>query len=93
MAKSNTNKKNDKPAKKQSNKAVSKKQTGKVVKKRKFGRYFKEVYAELKKVTWPSRKELTNYSVAVIVVLIILAAVIGVIDLGLGKLFNFLVNL
>ena len=27
---------------------------------RRVGRYFREVISELKKVSWPSRKELTN---------------------------------
>jgi len=42
--------------------------------------FFKEVKVEIKKVTWPSRDELTNYTMVVIFVVILISAFIGVID-------------
>lgn len=60
--------------------------TTKPKKERRFHpiRYFKEVIAELKKLTWPTRKELTSHTGAVFAFLIVMAIIIGVLDL----LFN-----
>ncbi len=57
-----------------------------------IGRKFKEMYFELKKVTWPTRKEMVNYSVIVLIFMVIMGVVIGVIDLGAGKLVELLVS-
>jgi len=53
-----------------------------------LGRKIKDVIAELKKVTWPEKKDLIRYSAAVLVVVVIMAAVIGLIDLGFGRLLK-----
>ncbi len=53
-------------------------------------RYFKEVIAELKKLTWPTRKELISYTAAVFAFLIGMAIVIALLDVvflqGVGLL-------
>ena len=41
---------------------------------------FKNMVAELKKVAWPSKKDLINYSALVIGFVVALAIVIGVLD-------------
>ena len=51
------------------------------------------MYHELKKVTWPTKKELLNYSVVVFVFLIVMGVIIGVIDTGAGALVNLIVKL
>lgn len=51
---------------------------------------FREVVSELKKVSWPSAKELTNYTIVVVVLILIFAAVIGIVDFGLGQLFTLI---
>lgn len=51
--------------------------------------YLKGVRSELRKVTWPSRKELINYTIIVIVVTIILAMIIGLFDLFWNQLFYY----
>jgi len=43
-------------------------------------RYFRETYFELKKVSWPSRREAVNLTVIVILVTTFLAIVLGIID-------------
>jgi preprotein translocase subunit SecE len=43
--------------------------------------YFREVYLELRKVSWPTRDELVRMTQVVIVTVIIFAAVIGLADL------------
>jgi len=48
--------------------------------------YIKESIAELKKVTWPTRKQTTNYTLLVIGISLALAIFIGIADyiLSLG---------
>ena len=53
---------------------------------------FKNMVAELKKVSWPSRKELINYSVLVIVFVVAMAILIGLLDLGSSALVQLLVK-
>ena len=49
--------------------------------------YFKDFKAELKKVIWPTPKQLVNNTVAVVVIVIITAAIVFVLDLAFD-LFN-----
>ena len=49
---------------------------------KKIGRFFKDVVVELKKVTWPTRKNLISYTIAVIVFVSIMMAIIYGIDSG-----------
>jgi preprotein translocase subunit SecE len=72
-------------------KDTSKKQVTKD-KKRSGGvkKYFRGVVSELKKVTWPTRKELTTTTMVVLVFILIFSVVVGVIDLGLGKLLELI---
>ena len=58
-----------------------------------IGKSFKNMYHELKKVTWPTKKELINYSIVVFVFMIIMGVIIGVIDFGAGELVNLIVKL
>ena len=54
---------------------------------------FKNMVAELKKVAWPSKKELVNYSVLVIGFVVALAIVIGVLDTASSFLVKQLMTL
>ncbi|MFH2035604.1 MAG: preprotein translocase subunit SecE [Candidatus Zixiibacteriota bacterium] len=45
-----------------------------------FVRFLKEVRAELKKVTWPSRKELIGSTIVTVVVTFIISIFIGIVD-------------
>lgn len=63
----------------------------KPAKPRKKGRviqYFREVVAETKKVTWPTRKELTAYTTAVLVLIAIFTVLVFIVDSGMGKVFQ-----
>ena len=42
--------------------------------------YFRSSYAELKKVSWPSRKDTVRYSTVIIVVCIVVAAFFALLD-------------
>jgi preprotein translocase subunit SecE len=47
--------------------------------------YLQQVYAELRKVIWPNRKQMISYTTVVLVFLAFMVALIGVVDLGLAK--------
>ena len=50
---------------------------------------FKNMVAELKKVTWPSKKKWISSSVMVLVFMLFMGVVIGLLDLGaLGGIFG-----
>jgi preprotein translocase subunit SecE len=48
--------------------------------------FLREVKIELKKVTWPTRKQTTGTTIVVIVFVFVVAAFLGLFDLGLSKL-------
>lgn len=52
-----------------------------------FSRYLKGVRSELKKVIWPTKKELINYSLLVLFMSAISAIVIALFDLIVHQLF------
>ncbi|MBL8031589.1 MAG: preprotein translocase subunit SecE [Candidatus Doudnabacteria bacterium] len=58
---------------------------------KKIVNFFKEVYGELQKVVWPSRKQTIRYTVTVIVFSVIVAIILGAADYGLLKLFEKIV--
>jgi len=49
-------------------------------------------WAELKKVTWPSRKELINSTGIVLAVMVGMAIIIGVLDLGATQLVSLVIR-
>lgn len=50
--------------------------------------FFNDVISELKKVVWPTRKELTNLTTMVIIICVIVGAILGALDFGFFQLFN-----
>lgn len=56
------------------------------------GHFFKNMYFELKKVTWPSKHDMINYCVVVFVFMILMGVVIGLFDLGAGALVDLIVS-
>ena len=54
---------------------------------------FKNMVAELKKVAWPSKKDLINYSIIVIGFVVVLAIVVGVLDTASSFLVKQLIAL
>ncbi len=51
-----------------------------------IARFVRQVGAELKKVVWPTRRDLINYATAVIVFVALVMAFVTVVDLGVGSL-------
>ena len=52
---------------------------------------FKNMYYELKKVTWPSKEKLIAYSVIVLVFMLFMGIVIGLLDMGASALVRMLI--
>jgi preprotein translocase subunit SecE len=50
-----------------------------------IGGFFREVVSELRKVIWPTRKELITYTTIVIGFVTIMTAIVGLLDYGFGK--------
>lgn len=59
---------------------------------KKILKYFKEVKSELQKVTWPKRKEVLKLTLIVILISGIIAAYVGLLDLGFTKLLEILLS-
>jgi preprotein translocase subunit SecE len=53
---------------------------------------FKNMYSEMKKVTWPTRSELINYSLVVLAFIAAMAVIIGIIDTGAAKLSQWIIG-
>ena len=53
---------------------------------RRVQEFVREVLAEFRKVTWPSRQELINSTVVVITVTVVVALFLGGVDIVLAKI-------
>lgn len=56
------------------------------------GKSFREMKGEMKKVVWPTKKQVLNNTSVVLVVVIISSVAISVLDLVLNVLRNFLMG-
>ena len=54
--------------------------------------FVQEVLAEFRKVTWPSRQELVNSTVVVIVVTVVLAFFLGGVDIVLARVVEWVLS-
>lgn len=57
---------------------------------RKIGRFLREVVAELRKVIWPTRKQLVTYTAVVLVFVSIMVAFIAGLDVAFSQGVNWL---
>jgi len=53
--------------------------------------FFADSWAELKKVRWPNRKELTSYSIVVFVTVILVTIYFWLLDIGISSLVELIV--
>ena len=60
---------------------------------KKIGNAFKNMWRELRKVTWPSREKLVNYSTIVVLFIVFMMIVIGLLDTGSSALVNLIMSL
>jgi preprotein translocase subunit SecE len=59
---------------------------------RNFFNYFKESREELAKVVWPTRKHVVNITIAVIVLVVIVGAFLGVYDYIFSKALTYILT-
>jgi preprotein translocase SecE subunit len=45
----------------------------------------RETVAEMRKVLWPSRKEMTTYTIVVVIFVVIMVTLVALLDLGFAK--------
>ena len=57
-----------------------------------FRNYLEESRTELKKVVWPTRKEVRTTCVAVLVLVFIMSLFLGLVDFGLSRLVAFILS-
>jgi len=55
-------------------------------------RYFAETIGELRKVTWPTRKEATNLTIIVLIVMGIMTGLLGFLDWVYSKVFTLILT-
>jgi len=54
--------------------------------------YFRETAGELRKVSWPSRREVTQLTLIVLAVMVAMGAILGVTDGGARELLNLVLG-
>jgi preprotein translocase subunit SecE len=54
--------------------------------------YFRDVYMEGKRITWPSRKDAVKGTYVVLITVVIAAMFLGIVDVGLAKLIQSLLR-
>lgn len=65
---------------------------GKRGKKGPFGRlalFYRQIIAELRKVVWPTRKQLSTYTTVVIVFVVVMIGLVTVIDFGFQRVIKY----
>ena len=55
-------------------------------------KFFRDIFSELKKVTWPTRQEATYLTFIVIVTCIVVGLILGLIDYGFAEIAKLLVR-
>ena len=57
-----------------------------------IGRGFRNMFFELKKVTWPSKRDMVNYCIVVFAFMIVMGLIIGLFDLGASALVDLIIS-
>ncbi len=65
---------------------VTQKKTNKLVK------FFKETKAEMKKVTWPGKKQLIHNTLIILVFIVITCIILSIFDVAFTSLLDIIVN-
>jgi len=58
----------------------------------KVAEFYREFKTEMKKVTWPGRKDTAASTVVVIVVVLIIVAFLGLVDIAIGKVVQTILS-
>jgi preprotein translocase subunit SecE len=51
-----------------------------------LGLFYRQIVSELRKVVWPTRKQLTTYTAVVLVFVSFVIAIVSLMDVGLTKM-------
>jgi preprotein translocase subunit SecE len=54
--------------------------------------YFRDVYMEAKRVTWPSKKDAVKGTYVVLITVFIASVFLGIVDVGLAKIIQVLLR-
>ncbi len=54
--------------------------------------YFREVYLEAKRVTWPSRKDALKGTYIVLITVFVASIFLGIVDIALAKIMQALIH-
>ncbi|WP_102349383.1 preprotein translocase subunit SecE [Bacillus sp. Marseille-P3661] len=54
--------------------------------------YVRDVVREMKKVSWPKRKELTRYTITVIITVAFVTVFFAVVDMGISSLIRLILG-
>lgn len=60
--------------------------------KKKPIQFLKDVLAEMKRVTWPTRRELSRYTVVVVLTVAFIAVFFAISDLGISTVIDIITN-
>ncbi len=55
-------------------------------------KFFREVVREMKKTSWPKRKELTRYTIVTITTVVFVSVFFAVVDLGISELIRLVLE-
>ena len=55
-------------------------------------KFFGDVVREMKKVSWPKRKELVKYTVTVLSTVVFVAVFFSIVDLGISSLIRLILG-
>ncbi len=66
--------------------------TGVTAKAQELKVFFEEAQVELKKITWPTRKETVTTCVAVMILVVVMSLFLGLVDLGLSKVVELVLS-
>lgn len=55
-------------------------------------KFFRDVGREMRKVSWPKRKELTSYTITVLTTVVFVTVFFAVIDLGISELIRIILE-
>ncbi len=59
---------------------------------KKTNKFFVDVTRELKRVSWPRKKELVRYTVVVVATVFFMAVFFAVVDLGMSRLVELILG-
>ncbi|MFC3885277.1 preprotein translocase subunit SecE [Bacillus songklensis] len=57
-----------------------------------LGKFLRDVGREMKKVSWPKRKELTRYTITVLSTVVIMSVFFAAVDLGISSLIRLILE-